>query len=143
MDTILLKYHSSGRDYLIYDACKNDIVLNQKAVLAICERNFGVGSAGILAGAVLPDGELQLKLYLPDGREAKIGNEEIGIYVFYLKQAGYLGRRSLWLHTVEGMRALEETASKEHGAEEIGKLFLTEKYIQRNRLSRRRKVCCL
>lgn len=44
------KYHGLGNDYLVYDCCKNSVQLDSKMVASICERHYGLGSDGILAG---------------------------------------------------------------------------------------------
>ncbi len=44
------KYHGLGNDYLVYDCGKNGIQLDGKKVKCICERHYGIGADGILAG---------------------------------------------------------------------------------------------
>lgn len=137
MDTVLLKYHSLGNDYLVYDTCKNNIKLDSKAVRAICARNFGLGSEGILAGPVMDGHYVEMKIFRPDGSEAGVGRDEAQIFSRYLKDAGYLEHQKLVLHTVEGdVLAENENVSEMQGTSAVGKLFLSEEFIHKNRLGR-------
>jgi diaminopimelate epimerase len=44
------KYHALGNDYLVIDPAEFDISLSEEAIRALCDRNRGVGSDGILYG---------------------------------------------------------------------------------------------
>lgn len=44
------KYHALGNDYLVVDPSELDISLSPASISAICDRNHGVGSDGILYG---------------------------------------------------------------------------------------------
>ena len=63
------KYHCMGNDYLVYDPNKNEMELNEENIRLICDRNFGVGSDGILAGPYLDQEKMYVKILNPDGSE--------------------------------------------------------------------------
>ena len=135
MDTVLLKYHHLGNDYLVYDTCKNDIELDAKAIRTICSRNFGLGSQGILAGPVMSGGQMGMKSYHPDGSEARVNRNAMRIFRQYLEDAGYLERKEAVLHTEAGALSFQEDAEQEREAvAEIGKLFLSEKFTEKNHM---------
>ena len=50
-----VKYQGIGNDYLVYDVIKNKEVLTREQIKKICDRNFGVGADGILAGPYLDE----------------------------------------------------------------------------------------
>lgn len=138
MDTVLLKYHHSGNDYLVYDICKNSIELDERAIRTICARNFGIGSQGILAGPVGSGDKVGMKIYRPDGSEARVSRNAARIFMRYLKDAGYVKQQELVLHTEEGDIPAEEAGEADGGdVEAVGKLFLSEGFVNRNHM----KVC--
>ena len=53
----LRKYHGLGNDYLIYDPNRNERLLQERQIKALCRRNVGVGADGILYGPFF-DGEI-------------------------------------------------------------------------------------
>ena len=97
------KYHCMGNDYLVYDPNKNEMELNEENIRLICDRNFGVGSDGILAGPYLDQEKMYVKILNPDGSEVPKSGNGMGIFAKYLKDAGYvqkvkisMGRPSFW-----------------------------------------------
>ena len=48
MNIVLEKYHGLGNDYFVFDPNKNELKLTKENVRMICDRNFGMGSDGIL-----------------------------------------------------------------------------------------------
>ena len=96
------KYHGLGNDYLVYDINKNSETLTTEKIVKICNRNFGFGSDGILAGPYNLDGKISVKIFNPDGSEAeKSGNGTI-IFAKYLKDAGYITTDQFMLNTLGG-----------------------------------------
>lgn len=74
------KYHGLGNDYLVFqpDTVKP---IGEEQIQCICDRNYGVGSDGILLGP-LPSNtcDFRLRIFNPDGSEAeKSGN---GLRIF-------------------------------------------------------------
>ncbi|WP_039715845.1 hypothetical protein [Scytonema millei] len=62
------KYHALGNDYIVIDPNTSNFHLNQKAIQLICDRNFGIGSDGILYGPILKAEKIELKIFNPDGK---------------------------------------------------------------------------
>ena len=118
MDAVLMKYSSHNQDYLVLDTAKNQLALDGRTVRSICARNFGIGSLGILAGAATARGVMDLKMYQPDGRECRPGQEEQKVFSRYMLDAGYLGTGS----------AGDDGAA----AMMVGKIFLMEDFFTRN-----------
>lgn len=102
MAITFFKYHGLGNDYLVYDIHKNDFTLTSAAIRRICDRNFGLGSDGILVGPFLENGIFSLKIYNPDGSEAEKSGNGVRIFSKYLKDAGYLTCKEFVLHTLGG-----------------------------------------
>lgn len=75
MDVHFIKYHGLGNDYLVVDPNVRDVGLTPDVIRLICDRNFGIGSDGILYGP-LDIGDIpRVRIFNPDGSEAeKSGN---------------------------------------------------------------------
>lgn len=108
------KYHALGNDYIVIDPQVTDIPLTKQAIQAICHRNFGIGSDGILYGPIWDGETLQLRIFNPDGSEAEKSGNGIRIFSRYLYDANYLTSREFDLHTLGGkvqVSILDESAS--------------------------------
>ncbi len=98
----LRKYHGLGNDYLVYDPNRNDCLLTERQVEALCRRNIGVGADGILYGPFQNGDELSVRIFNPDGSEAEKSGNGIRIFSRYLKDAGYVTADSYELVTKAG-----------------------------------------
>lgn len=98
----LRKYHGLGNDYLIYDPNRNDNLLQERQIQALCKRNIGVGADGILYGPFFDGKEMWVRIFNPDGSEAEKSGNGIRIFSRYLKDAGYVREESYTLHTKAG-----------------------------------------
>ncbi len=98
----LEKYHCMGNDYLVYDPNQNELELTPGNIRRICDRNFGAGSDGILAGPYHEDGKMYVHIYNPDGSEAQKSGNGMGIFAKYLRDAGYVQKTSVSWMTING-----------------------------------------
>ena len=64
MKAVFEKYHCMGNDYLVYDPNKNEMELGPEQVKAVCDRNFGIGSDGILVGPVLGGEKMYVRILI-------------------------------------------------------------------------------
>lgn len=107
MNITLEKYHGLGNDYLIFDPNKNDLELTTENIKLICNRNFGVGSDGLLVGPILGNDKLEVKIFNPDGSEAEISGNGVRIFGKYLKDAGYVQKNRFTINTLSGQQTLQ------------------------------------
>ncbi|MGB8647305.1 MAG: diaminopimelate epimerase [Anaerolineae bacterium] len=82
------KYHALGNDYIVLDVQGWPAELDAGTIRRICDRHRGIGSDGILRGAVDEDGALALRIFNPDGSEAEKSGNGIRIYARYLWDTG-------------------------------------------------------
>jgi diaminopimelate epimerase len=103
------KYHALGNDYLVLDpADYPDWAEPSRAqIRAICHRNFGAGSDGILWGP-LPStrGDFGLRIFNPDGSEAEKSGNGLRIFARYLSDAGRIRRPDFTVDTPGGVVAV-------------------------------------
>lgn len=98
----LRKYHGLGNDYLIYDPNRNENILQERQIEALCKRNVGVGADGILYGPFFDGEGIMVRIFNPDGSEAEKSGNGIRIFSKYLKDAGYMKDKSYVLTTKAG-----------------------------------------
>ncbi|MBP7052600.1 MAG: diaminopimelate epimerase [Phycisphaerae bacterium] len=97
------KYHGLGNDYLVVDPSVFDVAMTQVNIRLICDRNFGVGSDGILYGPTF-DGDLPvLRIFNPDGSEAEKSGNGLRIFAKYLFEKRYVRSKSFKIKTLGGI----------------------------------------
>jgi diaminopimelate epimerase len=108
------KYHGLGNDYLVIDPNVRDFPMTQAAIRLICDRNFGVGSDGILYGPRF-EGEMPaLRIFNPDGSEAEKSGNGLRIFAKYLFEKEYVRSKDFRIKTLGGIvdvQVKDETAS--------------------------------
>jgi len=116
------KYHGLGNDYLVIDPNVRDLSVTQENIRLICDRNFGVGSDGILYGPRLePDAERpsgpglpSLRIFNPDGSEAEKSGNGLRIFAKYLFERQYVRSKSFRIKTLGGIvdvQVMDDTAN--------------------------------
>jgi diaminopimelate epimerase len=97
------KYHGLGNDYLVIDPNVQDFAMTQENIRLICDRNFGVGSDGILYGPTF-DGDLPvLRIFNPDGSEAEKSGNGLRIFAKYLFEKRYVRAKTFKIKTLGGI----------------------------------------
>lgn len=115
VDVVLEKYHGLGNDYIVFDPNKNELVLNEKNVPVICNRNAGLGADGLLEGPILQEDGMYVKVWNSDGSISETSGNGILIFAKYLKDAGYVQKKHFVLKTANGkaeITFLNEDGSK-------------------------------
>jgi len=97
------KYHGLGNDYLVIDPKVHDVELTPEAIHLICDRNFGVGSDGILYGPVETEDGPKVRIFNPDGSEAEKSGNGLRIFAKYLVERGYVEGREYTIVTAGGI----------------------------------------
>jgi diaminopimelate epimerase len=98
-----VKYHGLGNDYLVIHP--NDVVgsLESSRVQLICDRNYGIGSDGILLGPLDSDTcDFRLRILNPDGSEAEKSGNGLRIFSRYLYDKGLVHESPFTLETLGG-----------------------------------------
>ncbi|MHC4119109.1 MAG: diaminopimelate epimerase [Planctomycetota bacterium] len=97
------KYHGLGNDYLVIDPNVRDVGLTPAAIRLICDRNFGIGSDGILYGP-LDSGDVPgVRIFNPDGSEAEKSGNGLRIFAKYLFESKYVDGRDFSIATAGGI----------------------------------------
>lgn len=97
------KYHGLGNDYLVIDPNVRDVSMTEANIRLICDRNFGVGSDGILYGPRIEDEVPTLRIFNPDGSEAEKSGNGLRIFAKYLFERQYIRAKSFRIKTLGGV----------------------------------------
>jgi len=97
------KYHGLGNDYLVIDPNVQDFPMTEANIRLICDRNFGVGSDGILYGPGFEDRMPTLRIFNPDGSEAEKSGNGLRIFAKYLFEKKYVTSKSFQIKTLGGI----------------------------------------
>jgi len=83
------KGHGLGNDYLVIDEKDLPGPLSAKAIVRICDRNWGVGSDGILLRVPTGRADFGVRILNPDGSEAEKSGNGLRIFAKYLRDHGH------------------------------------------------------
>jgi diaminopimelate epimerase len=96
------KYHGLGNDYLVID--EMGLMESPERIRVVCDRNFGIGSDGILFGPLPSKSALAgLRIFNPDGSEAEKSGNGIRIFCRHLWERGSVGGEPFLLETAGGI----------------------------------------
>ena len=98
-----VKSHALGNDYLVVDPVALTFRLTRAAVQAICHRNLGVGSDGILTIERSRRAAFGMRVFNPDGSEAEKSGNGVRIFAKCVWDHGYTRRRAFDVETRGGV----------------------------------------
>ena len=117
------KYHALGNDYLVYDPQGEDKAFNEKEIIRICHRNFGLGSDGILVGPMKAENaDFGLQILNPDGSEAETSGNGLRIFARYLRDQGKVSTDPFTVNTLGGVVTCEVSTDSSTIAVEMGQV---------------------
>lgn len=97
------KYHALGNDYIVIDPQDAGEPPAKNRIMAICHRNYGIGSDGILFGPLKStECDFGLVIYNPDGGEAEKSGNGLRIFSRYLWDRGLVGETPFTIMTGGG-----------------------------------------
>ena len=103
MKNAFFRGHGLGNDYLVMDPKELSFRLTPKAIRAICDRHWGLGSDGILALTSSKKADFGLRIYNPDGSEAEKSGNGLRIFARYLHATRKAKRSPFTVETKGGL----------------------------------------
>jgi diaminopimelate epimerase len=97
------KGHGLGNDYLVINGADLPGPLTEAAVVKICDRNWGVGSDGILLLTPSTRADFGLRIFNPDGSEAEKSGNGLRIFAKYVWDHGHAPGPSFTVETPGGL----------------------------------------
>src|SRR5262249_61746626 len=97
------KGHGLGNDYVALEQKSLPGPLTSAAIRRICDRNYGVGSDGILLLTSTSRADFGLRIFNPDGSEAEKSGNGLRIFAKYLWDHGYAKQPTFTVDTPGGL----------------------------------------
>ena len=99
--------HGLGNDYIVMNPQELSFSLSPSRIKAICDRNWGLGSDGILALVPTKKADFGLRIYNPDGGEAEKSGNGLRIFARYLHAIGKTKKKYFTVETKGGLVTIE------------------------------------
>jgi diaminopimelate epimerase len=99
--------HGLGNDYIVMDPKELTFKLTPKNIKAVCDRNWGLGSDGILALVSSKKADFGLRIYNPDGSEAEKSGNGLRIFARYLHATGKTKKKHFTVETKGGLVTID------------------------------------
>lgn len=121
--------HGLGNDYLVMDPNDLKFKLTSKNIKSICDRNWGLGSDGILALVPSKKADFGLRIFNPDGSEAEKSGNGLRIFARYLHATGKTKKTRFTVETKGGVVTIDLHIDRHGDASaatvEMGKALFT------------------
>lgn len=101
------KGHGLGNDYIVMDPKELSFKLTSKRIQKICDRNWGIGSDGILTLEDSKKADFGLRIWNPDGSEAEKSGNGLRIFARYLHATRKTRKNSFGVDTPGGLVHIE------------------------------------
>jgi diaminopimelate epimerase len=99
--------HGLGNDYLVVDPKALTFKLTPQNIRLLCNRNWGLGSDGILALVTSKKADFGLRIFNPDGSEAEKSGNGLRIFARYLHATGKTKKKRFTVETKGGLVTVE------------------------------------
>jgi diaminopimelate epimerase len=99
--------HGLGNDYLVMNPTELTFKLTPKNIKSVCDRNWGVGSDGILALVPSKKADFGLRIFNPDGSEAEKSGNGLRIFGRYLHATGKTKKKHFTVETKGGVVTID------------------------------------
>ena len=107
MKNAFFRGHGLGNDYIVMDPKELSVKLRPKVIKAICDRNWGLGSDGILALVPSKKADFGLRIFNPDGSEAEKSGNGLRIFARYLHATGKTKKKRFTVETKGGLVTID------------------------------------
>ncbi len=95
--------HGLGNDYIVVDPRELEFKLTPANIRTICDRNWGIGSDGILTLEASRKADFGLRILNPDGSEAEKSGNGLRIFARYLHATRKTRKRTFTVDTKGGL----------------------------------------
>jgi diaminopimelate epimerase len=97
------KGHGLGNDYIVLSRGDLPFDLSEASIVRICDRNWGIGSDGILMLMPSTRADFGLRIFNPDGSEAEKSGNGLRIFSKWLRDHGLAKRDRFTIETPGGV----------------------------------------
>ncbi len=107
MQNAFFRGHGLGNDYLVMDPKELTFKLSPKNISSVCDRNWGLGSDGILVPVPSKKADFGLRIFNPDGSEAEKSGNGLRIFARYLHATGKTKKNHFTVETKGGVATID------------------------------------
>ena len=97
------KGHGLGNDYIVLRRQDLPFDLSEASIVRICDRNWGIGSDGILVLVDSTRADFGLRIFNPDGSEAEKSGNGLRIFAKWLRDHGHARQDGFTVDTKGGV----------------------------------------
>ena len=97
------KGHGLGNDYIVLRRHDLPFDLSEASIVRICDRNWGIGSDGILVLVDSTRADFWLRIFNPDGSEAEKSGNGLRIFAKWLRDHGHARQDRFTVDTKGGV----------------------------------------
>lgn len=99
--------HGLGNDYIVVDHKELTFRLTPANIQSICDRNWGLGSDGLLVLVPSKKADFGLRIFNPDGSEAEKSGNGLRIFARYLHATGRTRKKRFTVDTKGGLVTID------------------------------------
>lgn len=97
------KYHGIGNDFVVFDGTKEDPGFTPEQIAFMCDRNFGIGSDGVIYVNPGIDGsDCTMRIFNTDGTEPEMCGNGIRCVAKFAYDMGIVKKTDFVIHTGKG-----------------------------------------
>ncbi len=101
------KYEGIGNDFIIINNLNAAISLTQEQIARLCDRNFGIGSDGLIFARPSDVADYFMDFYNSDGSIAEMCGNGIRCYAKYLFDERITDKRTIAIETRAGIKSID------------------------------------
>ena len=97
------KYHGIGNDFIVFDGTKGEPGFTKEQIARMCDRNFGIGSDGVIYVNPGVDGsDVTMRIFNTDGTEPEMCGNGIRCLSKFAYDMGIVKKKDFVVHTGKG-----------------------------------------
>ena len=97
------KYHGIGNDFVVFDGTKGEPEFTPEQIAFMCDRNFGIGSDGVIYVNPGQDGsDVTMRIFNTDGTEPEMCGNGIRCVAKFAYDMGIVKKTEFSIHTGRG-----------------------------------------
>jgi len=104
-----IKMHGIGNDFIVIDCIKQSFTDTELSKIAkgACNRNFGIGSDGLILVCSSDSCDFKMRMLNPDGSEAEMCGNGIRVFAKYIYDYNLSKKETITVETLAGVKIIK------------------------------------
>ena len=109
---LFYKMHGIGNDFIVIDCIKQQFTDEELSKIAVgaCDRNFGIGSDGLILVCSSDTCDFKMRMLNPDGSEAEMCGNGIRVFAKYIYDYDLSKKETITVETLAGVKIIKVLA---------------------------------